>query len=145
MAIKPEPLFGLDNFGKPKTLTVAETVAQMVLNILLLKPGQLPSLPHIGIDIKKYLYKFEEDIDPEHLKSQLIYQCNSLNGYIDLNNIDIILLPVKNESILFISIPLIISKEEDKDILIAFKYKKTGKEVTFNYKIANSIVESLQN
>lgn len=144
MAIKPEPLFGLDNFGKPKTLSTAETIAQMVLNILLLKPGQLPSLPHIGIDIKKYLYKFEEDIDPDHLKSQLIYQCNNLHGYIDLNGVEVVVLPVGHESILFISIPLTVAVEQDKEILIGFRYKKTGKEVTFNYTIASSILESQQ-
>lgn len=142
MPIKQEPLFGLDNFGKPKTLSVAETVAQMVLNVMLLKPGQLPSLPHIGMDIKQYLYRFEEDIDPDYLKSQLIYQCNHLNGYIDLNSMEVAVIPVGQESILFISIPLTVAVEKDKEILYGFRYKRTGKEVTFNYIIASSILDS---
>ena len=52
--IKPEVTFGLDNFGKQKTLSLSETIGQLVLDILLLKPGQLPSLPHIGMNIKQF-------------------------------------------------------------------------------------------
>ena len=61
--IKHELTFGIDNFGKQNMLSKSESVAQVLINLLFMRPGQMPSLPHLGINIKQYLYKFEEDID----------------------------------------------------------------------------------
>ena len=139
--IKPEVTFGLDNFGKQKTLSLSETIGQLVLDILLLKPGQLPSLPHIGMNIKQYIYKFQEDIDPEYIKSQLQTQCRDLSMYIDTQSFQIVVFPLDTESILFISVKLTsIVDEVPKDLLIGFKKVKNSEKVTFNYKITDTIL-----
>lgn len=136
--IKNELNFGLDNFGKQKSLTQAQTIGQMLVNLLLMKPGQMPSLPHIGIDIKQYLYKFEEDIDVSYIKSQISKQCSALLPYIDLSSMQLFLFPHETESILFIYVPLSVIVEDDV-LVIGFKRDNSSNEVTFNYKISNSL------
>jgi len=138
--IKPEITFGLNNFGKQKTLPLAETIGQLVLDILLLKPGQLPSLPHIGMDIKQYLYKFEEDISSEYIISQLQSQCSELSTYIDTNSFQVLVFPVDKENILFISMKLTsLVSEEPKELLIGFKKPSNSDKIKFNYTITDSI------
>ena len=66
--IKNEVDFGFDNFGKQKILSNKDSIAQLFRNLLFLVPGQLPSLPHIGINITKYIYKLVDDINLENLK-----------------------------------------------------------------------------
>lgn len=134
--IKNELNFGIDNFGKQKMLTQAQSVAQVLINLLLMRPGQMPSLPHLGINIKQYLYKFEEDIDVSYIKAQISSQCSALLPYIDLSSMQMLLFPYENESILFIYIPLSV---EGETIVIGFKRNNKSNEVTFNYKINNSL------
>ena len=135
--IKPELNFGIDNFGKQKKLTQPQTIAQILINLLLMRPGQLPSLPHIGIDIQQYLYKFQEDIDLSFIKNQISYQCSSILPYISLSEMQIILVPYESESILYIYVPLTLISN-DEAAIIGFKREHTSNEVTFNYKITNA-------
>ena len=137
--VKPELKFGLDNFGKQSTLTQAQTIAQMLVNLFLMRPGQLPSLPHIGINIRKYMYKFEDEIDVSYIKSQISLQCPDLLQYIDIANMQLLLFPYKTESILYLFVPLSITVAENTALSIGFKKNNSTNEITFNYKVNNNL------
>ena len=55
MAVNAELAFGTDNFNNQKILNEVETLTQLLINVLVLKPGQLPGLPHLGMNIKQYI------------------------------------------------------------------------------------------
>jgi len=135
--IKSEVTFGIDNFGEPASMSQADTIAQMIVNLLLLRPGQLPSLPHIGINVRQYLYKFEEDISTADIKNKISNQCAELLAYIDVNSMQVILLPYKNESILYFFIPLSVKVAENTAISIGFKRNTITNNITYNYTINN--------
>ena len=137
--IKKELNFGLDDFGKQAKLSQAETIAQMLVNLFLMRPGQIPSLPHLGMNIRQYMYKFDNEIDITHIKNQISTQCPDILPYIDLNNIQLISTPYKNEHILFLFIPLTVLVAEDSAISIGFKRSNSNNEITFNYKINNNL------
>ena len=137
--VKSELNFGLDAFGKQAMMTQAESVAQMLVNLFLMRPGQLPSLPHIGINIRQYMYKFEEELDVEYIKNQISSQCPDLMKYIDLPNMQMILVPYKNDAILYLFVPVTVAVAENTAISIGFKKSNLTNEITFNYKINNNI------
>ena len=137
--IKPELNFGLDSFGKQSVMTQAQTIAQMLVNLFLMRPGQLPSLPHIGINIRQYMYKFEDEIDVSYIRSQISSQCSDLLSYIDLPNMQLILFPYKNESILYLFVPLSVAVAENTALSIGFKKNNKNNEITFNYKVNNTL------
>ena len=137
--IKPELNFGLDSFGKQSAMTQAQSIAQMLINLFLMRPGQLPSLPHIGMDIRQYMYKFEEELDVSNIKNQISEQCPDILPYIDANNMQIILVPYNNDSILYFFIPLSVDIAENTAISIGFKKNNVSNEITFNYKINNNV------
>jgi len=137
--IKRELNFGLDDFGKQAKLTQAESVAQMLVNLFLMRPGQIPSLPHLGMNIRQYMYKFEDEIDISKIKSQISIQCPDILQYIDLNNIQLISTPYNNEHVLFLFIPLSVTVAENSAISIGFKRSNSNNEITFNYKINNNL------
>ena len=81
--------FGLNNFNNPKRLKDEEALARTILIILFGKPGVFPSMPEIGMDIKRYFYKFADDIDPITIKVQLAYQCSLINELINEETLDV--------------------------------------------------------
>lgn len=73
--------FELNEFGEPRITTEVETLKNVVLFILLTKPGQYPSLPHIGLNLQSMLYSFYDEIDEGKLQSKIVEQCNALGSY----------------------------------------------------------------
>jgi hypothetical protein len=132
---KSELVFGLDNFQRQKVLDSNNSLAQVILNIFFMRPGNLPSLPHIGINITSYLYKFEDELDAEGLKEKIYSQCSELIPYLDIGNIKIFVANYKGNGILMIAIPII----GGDNILYAFTKDSTG-NVLFNYDFEANIM-----
>ncbi|MMZ42257.1 hypothetical protein D1872_37770 [compost metagenome] len=101
-----EVFFSVDDFKNPKMVDEMTTLSQMILNLFLMRPGNMPSMPHIGIDIRQYLYKLEEDIDAEELQQKIYDQCTALFSRISLGEIRIFLADLNNVSTLIIVVPI---------------------------------------
>lgn len=132
---KSEVDFGLDNFQQPKVLSEEDSIAQVLMNLLLMKPGQLPSMPHIGIDIKSYLYSFEEDIDVSALKNKIYSQCSTVVPFLDFDNLELLVTNYKGTDVLLLIIPFSINKQQ-KDMLIGFYQSDIG-DLLMQYQIEN--------
>ena len=75
--------FELDRFGKPRLCSESETIKNALMFILFSRPGQYPSLPYLGMDIRNKLYSFYDEIDERALEEQLRTQCSALGPYFD--------------------------------------------------------------
>ncbi len=96
--------FELNNFAQPKLSSEIETVINTLLYVLFSKPGQYPSLPHIGLDIENMLYSFYKDINPGDLSNAIISQCADLDVYISTGMIQIQKKMYRNKPSLIISV-----------------------------------------
>jgi hypothetical protein len=137
--MKSEVDFGLNNFGKPKELSEADSIARLIMNILLMRPGQLPSMPHIGINIRKYLYKFDEDIDTDALKREISFQCSELIPFIDTSNMKLLVIDYRGEGLLMLIMPLYINGKQ-QDMLMGFKKGATSDDIQFNYQFEDKLI-----
>jgi hypothetical protein len=81
--------FELNSFGQPRIRSEIEMIKNIVLYVILSKPGQYPSLPNIGLDIESLLYSDYETLDVEELKKQIYAQCNALGTYFGDNTIQV--------------------------------------------------------
>ena len=72
---------GLDKYGNVKILSEGEMVKNILSFILFARPGQYPSLPHIGLNIQSLLYSAYDEIDESVLASQIVEQCSALGEY----------------------------------------------------------------
>jgi hypothetical protein len=79
--------FELDTFGKPRLCSTTETLKNVVLYILFSKPGQYPSIPHLGMDIRSLLYNYYDDLSETELEDRLVQQCSALYPYVQTGNI----------------------------------------------------------
>jgi hypothetical protein len=73
--------FEIDDFGKPRLRDEAELVKNLVITVLFTRPGNIPSLPHIGLDIHNLLYSFYDEISEDDLENQITTQCQALSPY----------------------------------------------------------------
>lgn len=106
----------LDGFGRQKVLGEKDSIAQKVLNLLFMKPGNLPNMPHLGIDINQYLYSQEGSFDTTELQSKIVNQCSELMPY--MINGDVTVTFTENEGIQILLIGIPVSVDGDDLLLI---------------------------
>lgn len=73
-------LLDTDFVYKPKVISSFEMCVNIILTLLMMKPGQYPSIPELGIDIESYLHEYSDDPNiPVLIKDKLADQCNLLS------------------------------------------------------------------
>lgn len=113
MSIGKELGLDIDDFDQQKVYNDKDTIARLMLNILFMKPGHLPNLPHIGIDISQYLFKQEGEFDPNELKNNIALQCSEFIPYMLTGEITITFSEHKGIQFLLIGIPITIDSTEE--------------------------------
>lgn len=116
MSIGKEIGLDIDDFDQQRVFKDKDTVARLMLNVLFMKPGHLPNLPHIGIDINQYLYAQEDSFDVNDLKNRIASQCSELIPYMLIGDITIKFSEHNGVQFLLIGIP--ISLESDDELLL---------------------------
>lgn len=75
-----DAVLAVDSTYKPKVISSFELAVNAVLTLLLMKPGQYPSIPELGLDIESVLFEYADDKSIiGKLKSKLEDQCNRIS------------------------------------------------------------------
>lgn len=126
MALPRDVGLGKDNFQKSKIFSQTDSLVNYILNILLMKPGNLPSMPQLGVDITKYVKDhMAESLDTEMLKGLICSNCEDLLPYLSDDNIFVGVVPneVDGRDYLIIKLPLTEPDQDEKnkvDVYYAF-------------------------
>lgn len=84
--LKYDVLLDVDSTYKPKIISTFELCVNTILTLLMMKPGQYPSIPELGIDIDQYLHEYSDDPSlTSHIVDQIYDQCNRLQLVIGLD------------------------------------------------------------
>ena len=79
-------LLDTDSMMKPRVISSFDLTINSILTLLLMKPGQYPSIPELGLDIESYLYQYSDDEDLiKKLQAKLRDQMNRL----DISGVDV--------------------------------------------------------
>ena len=133
MAIPRDVGFGLNDFQEMQVYSEGESIARYLLNILLMRPGNLPGLPHIGLNTKELLYSNMEQIDSQDLKDKIISQCTALIANILTEEVFVGIIEYKGDSFLLIRIPVLVNNVK-QTINYAF-YQTEAREIKFDFEI----------
>lgn len=101
------PTFTVNDFNKPKVLTETETYVNDFMMILFGRPGFYPSIPTIGLDIRSYLYKFEDEISTDEIKTKIANQCSDYLPMIQEGNFDVLKTVYRSHVLLVFVLPSI--------------------------------------
>lgn len=79
-------LMDYDSTYKPKVISTFQMCINTIIMLLMMKPGQYPSIPELGIDIDQYLHDYADDKTiPSTIINKLYDQCNRLNMALGLD------------------------------------------------------------
>lgn len=130
-----EPVFGVDDFRKPKVLTGYEAIIQSILVVLFGKPGCYPSIPELGMNIQQYRNRRADEIDVDSIKAQLAYQCKAIQSEIIDGEIDVRKTTINNNVALLFVIPIDASSTANT-MLIGIQMSNDG--ITYNYDLIDA-------
>ena len=125
-----------DNFQKSKIFNEKDSLVNYILNILLMRPGNMPGLPHIGVDIGKYVKSdMSDSLNVDILKGLIVSNCSDLLPYLSSDELFVgIIRDEDMRQYLAIKIPIVVegnSKEYD-DVYYVF-YRNTLNNLEFNF------------
>ena len=100
----------------------------------------MPSMPHIGINIKKYLYKMDDELDVSQLKAELAKQCSEIMPYLDTNNMALTIQEYKGQPMLLIIIPITI-ENETSTLIAGLQTSSKDDNVKFSYTFDTSLMK----
>jgi hypothetical protein len=126
--------FGKDGFQRMKVYTEAESVARYILEILLTRPGNYPGLPHIGLNVRQYLYHNLTELNPDDLKEQIYTQCSGLMPNIISDDLYVGTVEYNGYTFLLIRVIAQVDPTTKKTINYAF-YQNELKQMKFNFEI----------
>lgn len=130
-----------DDFQKSTIYNRHQSLVNYILNILLMKPGNLPTMPELGVNITKYIKNnMSEILDPAQLQGLIASNCKDMLPFIDESRIFVANDIIHNgRSYLIISIPLIEEVEEQSTITAYYAfYRDELNKLHFNFQIEES-------
>ena len=135
LALPRDVGLGKDNFQKSKIFNETDSLVNYILNILLMRPGNIPSMPELGVNIGQYIHpNLQSTLDSERLKGLIVSNCSDLLPYLTSDEIIITIAnDTEGREVLLIKIPLVTEhpSREERDVYYAF-YRNTLNELEFN-------------
>lgn len=134
-----EVTFGINKYKKAVMLNTKETIAQTVINALLMVPGNLISNPLVGVNIMQYLYHKLEDIDTNKIMNDLQFAIGDTLGDNVLSDISVVSLRDPNGDAMVVTVRLRMPDTREDDSLVVLLKKKDSR-VHFNYKFMSDVL-----
>ncbi len=131
--------FTTDKYNNPVYLSKRESLTQVIHNALFMKPGNNPSHPDRGVDIKQYLNRPVDSVDELKILDDLKRTCgeDTLNNELTGLSFNVVKLD-DNSEVAIIIIRLTIDNTEDL-LSIALK-KERDNIVRYQYNFINEDV-----
>lgn len=133
-----EATFEFNKYGEPKLLDLKESIAQEIVNALFMVPGNLPSLPHVGVNLKQYLYKPENEVAGADIERKLKEACGVMISGVVINSVDVsIQKTTKGDSVFLILVRMIFPNHINTETVMGVSVVHTKNIVKFNFAFAN--------
>lgn len=97
--------FKLSPFSSIGLSSKEKTIVDDLLVLLFSKPGFIPSMPNIGVNIRKYLTN--SNMTTDNIKQDIVNNCQDFYDYIVDKSIEIDIIEINNKRVLSISLPTI--------------------------------------
>lgn len=127
--------FEFNKYNQPKLLSLKDSIANDIINAIIMKPGNLPSRPTEGVDFFDMIaYQEEDESLGEVIKSRLEATCGTLPGgaYIQATDIST-QQTTQGELVALLVIKLSIPQEKEDTSVLGVALAKTNDVVRFNF------------
>ena len=131
-----EATFRFNKYGNPELLPLKESVAQAIINALFMVPGNLPSMPHIGVNIRQYLYRSDVDYVSSDIEASLKAACGTIIHGVVINSVDFSIQKTSDGQAVFLIMIRIVFPQNTESIL-GVSVVQSNDIVKFNFAYNN--------
>jgi hypothetical protein len=131
-----------DNFQKSRIFNETDSLVNYILNILVMRPGNIPGMPELGVNIGQYVHPgMQGKIDVNQIKGLIISNCEQLMPYLLADKMVVAIVKDQyGKDVLLIKIAVGVEQDsrQQKDIYYAF-YRNELNELEFNFLVDNDL------
>ena len=135
-----EITFKIDKYKKPVLLSTKESIARIIINALLMVPGNLPGNPLVGVNIMQYIYRKVDDVNTSQIMENLRFAVGDTLGDTVLDDVSVASVRDPEGDILVVNVRLRMPDAREDDTLVVL-LKKTDDRVHFNYKFMSEVLQ----
>ena len=135
-----EITFKIDKYKKPVLLSTKESIARIIINALLMVPGNLPGNPLVGVNIMQYIYRKVDDVNTGQIMENLQFAIGDILGDTVLDDVSVASVRDPEGDILVVNVRLRMPDAREDDTLVVL-LKKTDDRVHFNYKFMSEVLQ----
>lgn len=142
-AVKGQEItFRINKYKQAALLNDKESLVQIIMNALLMVPGNLPSQPKKGVDIFQYLYqRVETDVMSDKVLVDLKYTVGEdVGSFISDLTVDIVDMGGDGPAFLIIIHLLTVSGDDEA---LALAVQKVDETVKFNYSFLTDAIKNI--
>ena len=133
MAGQKDVTFGFDKYLNPKLLDRKATIANTIINALFMVPGNIPSMPTKGANIRQYFYKEESYLSSDKIRTDLEDCCGKSICGATLGNIDFSTQQTSEGDIIFVLIIAVKFSVNEQELLGIVMKQTKDSYVKFNF------------
>ena len=141
MALPRDVGLDKDFYQKSRIFKETDSLVNYILNILLMRPGNMVSMPNIGVNIGQYIQpNMQQELDVELIKGLIVNNCEDLLPQLSTDELLVtVVIDEYNKPVLLIKIPIYVDEEEKHyDAYYAF-YRNTLNELEFNFLVDDNL------
>lgn len=131
-----------DNFQKSRIFNETDSLVNYILNILVMRPGNIPGMPELGVNIGQYVHPgMQGKIDVNQIKGLILSNCEQLMPYLIADKMVVAIVKDQyGKDVLLIKIAVGVEQDsrQQKDIYYAF-YRNELNELEFNFLVDNDL------
>ena len=131
-----------DNFQKSRIFNHTDSLVNYILNILVMRPGNIPGMPELGVNIGQYVHPgMQEKIDVNQIKNLIVSHCSDLLPYLITDKLVVAILKDQyGKDVLMIKIAVGVEGDSrrQKDIYYAF-YRDELNNLEFNFLVDSDL------
>lgn len=133
MANDKDVSFAFNKYNEAELSERRTTVANTVINACFMIPGNLPSDPTKGVNIKQYFYKEQDAISTEKIRNDLIAACGQIICGATIGSVDFSVQKIGDGDTIFLLIIMVTFNPGEQEML-GITMKQTSKDyVKFNF------------
>lgn len=136
-----ELTFRINKYKETALLNDKDSLVQIILNALLMVPGNLPSQPLKGVDIFQYMY---HRMDSDALSDTVLTDLKNTVGDsvgMAINNLTVDTLETEEGTLFLLVLHVQVGNE---DVNIALAVQKVNEVVKFNYSFLTDAVKNMK-
>ena len=135
-----EITFKIDKYKKPVLLSTKDSIARIIINALLMVPGNLPGNPLVGVKIMQYSYRKVDDVTTSTIMENLQFVVVDTLGDTVRDDVSVASGRDPEGDILVVNVRLRMPDAREDDTLVVL-LKKTDDRVHFNYKFMSEVLQ----